>query len=298
MRFVTFMHSSGPRVGLVSGDEIVELHSYDHALPTDLAALLALGRDTWTRIVQRAQAGTARRVPLAGTRLCAPVATPSKVFGIGMNFSSFLSAAQHRGMMATPGQRIWFNRQPRCVAGPADDILMPHTSKALDFEGELAIVIGSRCRHLSAAQARDAIAGYTICNDLTVRDWAARCPLLGKSFDTHAPMGPWLVTADEIDDPHSLTITTTVNGERRQHGSTREMLTDCYALVAELSAITTLEPGDVILTGTPDGCGALSDPPRFLCEGDCVRVCIEGIGEIANTVVPELVTQLPEPVDG
>lgn len=295
MRLATFIQSGMPRIGVMAGEEIVDLLDYDASLPTDMSRFIALGAPG-LQAAGKAVALAHSRLALDTVRLTAPVSLSGKIFGIGMNFSSFLDAARRCGMTAAPGQRIWFNRQRTCVVGPADDIWMPRASQALDYEGELAIVIGSRCRHLTSEQARRAIAGYTICNDLTVRDWAARCPLLGKSFDTHAPMGPWLVTPDELGDPHELTITTTVNGQIRQHGSTAEMLTNCFELIAELSAITTLEPGDIILTGTPDGCAVLSQPARFLRTGDCVCVSIDGIGEIANAVIPEMPVEIAEPV--
>ena len=288
MRLVSFgvPDTVAPRLGVVVGDEIVDLADGDPALAMDMTAFLALGAagiDAARRVV----AGAGRRVPLAGVRLRAPVPRPGKVFGIGLNFRSFLEAAQRRGMTAPAGQRVWFNRQANCVVGPTHDLWRPRASSALDFEGELAIVIGRRGRHVDTRRARELIAGFTICNDVTVRDWAARCPLLGKSFDTHAPMGPWIVTADEVGDPHDLTIETTVNGEVRQRGSTAEMLSGCDDLIAELSAITTLEPGDVVLTGTPDGCAVLDDAGRYLQVGDTVRVAIDGIGWIENAVVPE-----------
>ncbi|MCP2091924.1 UNVERIFIED_ORG: FAD/FMN-containing dehydrogenase [Paraburkholderia sediminicola] len=132
MRFVTFIHAGEQHTGLVTGDEIVDLQAYDAALPANLAAFLALGADVWTRVASKALASAAPRVPLADVRLCAPVAAPDKVFGIGMNFSSFLDAARRRGMVTAPGQRIWFNRQPRCVAGPSDDIWMRDIKRALD----------------------------------------------------------------------------------------------------------------------------------------------------------------------
>lgn len=287
MRLVSFERpaTDGTRLGVVVDDEIVDLTSFDGALPTDMAAFLALGPAALDG-ARRATTRAVDRLPLVDARLQAPVASPRQVYGIGLNFRSFRDAAAARGMTPPPGQRVWFHRHRGCVCGPTDDVWLPDVTTALDFEGELALVIGRRGRGVDAGEARRMIAGYTVCNDVTMRDWAARCPLLGKSFETHAPMGPWLVTADELDDPHGLAIETTVDGEVRQRGSTAEMLTDCYALVAELSTITTLEPGDVILTGTPDGCAVLSDAPRYLRVGETVRVTIEGIGSIENAVVP------------
>jgi 2-keto-4-pentenoate hydratase/2-oxohepta-3-ene-1,7-dioic acid hydratase in catechol pathway len=177
------------------------------------------------------------------------------------------------------------------VIGPGDDVHMPRVSTLLDYEGELAIVIGERCRHVPDDQAPDVIAGYTIANDVSVRDWQLRTPTMtmGKSFDTHGPLGPWVVSGDELGDPHELGIRTYVNGELRQDGDTSEMLFNCFQQVAHLSEAFTLEPGDVIATGTPAGIGAVRQPfPEGLLKvGDAVRVEIDGIGSLENTVIDE-----------
>ena len=159
----------------------------------------------------------------------------------------------------------------------------------MDYEGELGVVIGRRCRHVAAADAMAVVAGYVVVNDLSVRDWQLRSPThtLGKSFDTHGPFGPWLVTRDEVPDPHALRLRTWVNGELRQDGHTSEMIHRIEDMVAELSTAFTLEPGDVLTTGSPAGVGALMDPPRYLAPGDRVRVEIEGLGHIENPVIEE-----------
>src|SRR5438552_14026329 len=168
---------------------------------------------------------------------------------------------------------------------------MPRVSKLLDYEGELAIVIDKRCRHVPLERAGGVIAGYTIANDVSVRDWQLRTPTMtiGKSFDTHGPLGPWVVTADELGDPHDLAIRTFVNGEQRQNGNTGEMVFNCFEQVAHLSEAFTLEPGDVIATGTPAGVGAARQPfPEGLLKvGDVVRIEIEGMSELENTAVDE-----------
>ena len=226
------------------------------------------------------------RHPLEGVRLLAPV-RPRKFLGIGLNYADHIAES---GMEA-PEFPVFFNKQSTCVVGPGDDVHMPRVSSLLDYEGELAIVIGQRCRHVSEEHAAEVIAGYTITNDLSVRDWQLRTPTmtLGKSFDTHGPLGPWVVTADELGDPHALAIRTYVNDELRQDGNTKEMIFDCFQQVAHLSEAFTLEPGDVIATGTPAGIGAVRQPfPEGLLKvGDTVRVEIEGIGELENTVIEE-----------
>jgi 2-keto-4-pentenoate hydratase/2-oxohepta-3-ene-1,7-dioic acid hydratase in catechol pathway len=172
---------------------------------------------------------------------------------------------------------------------------MPPEGQELDYEAELAIVIGQRCRRVSERDAASVIAGFTVCNDVSVRDWQRRSPtiMLGKSFDTHGPLGPWLVTPDEVGDPHALRITCTVNGQTRQDGSTSEMIDNCYAQIAYLSTVCSLEPGDVIATGTPFGTGAAMKPPGLLQPGDVVRCEVERVGGIEATVQAETVAAQP-----
>jgi 2-keto-4-pentenoate hydratase/2-oxohepta-3-ene-1,7-dioic acid hydratase in catechol pathway len=223
---------------------------------------------------------------LDDVRLLAPV-QPRKFLAIGLNYADHIAES---GMQA-PEFPIFFNKQVTCVVGPDHEVHMPRVSSLLDYEGELAIVIGRRCRHVPVEQAHEVIAGYTIANDVSVRDWQLRTPTMtmGKSFDTHGPLGPWIVTADELGDPHDLGIRTFVNEERRQYGNTREMVFNCFEQVAHLSEAFTLEPGDVIATGTPAGVGAARQPfPEGLLKvGDVVRVEIDGIGTLENTVVEE-----------
>jgi 2-keto-4-pentenoate hydratase/2-oxohepta-3-ene-1,7-dioic acid hydratase in catechol pathway len=223
---------------------------------------------------------------LEDVRLLAPV-RPRKFLAIGLNYADHIAES---GMQA-PEFPIFFNKQATCVVGPDDDIHMPRVSSLLDYEGELALVIGKRCRHVSIEEAPEVIAGYTITNDVSVRDWQLRTPTMtmGKSFDTHGPLGPWIVTGDEIGDPHTLQIRTFVNEEKRQDGSTSEMVFNCFEQVAHLSEAFTLEPGDVIATGTPAGVGAVRQPfPEGLLKvGDVVRIEIDGIGSLTNTVVEE-----------
>jgi 2-keto-4-pentenoate hydratase/2-oxohepta-3-ene-1,7-dioic acid hydratase in catechol pathway len=191
-------------------------------------------------------------------------------------------------LVRAPGQ-AWFNKQVSCVNGPHDPIHLPRVSEQFDYEGELGVVIGRRGRHVPRSQAMEMVAGYVVVNDLSVRDWQMRAPThtLGKSFDTHGPFGPWLVTRDELPDPHRLRLRTWVNGALRQDGNTAEMLHRIEDMIVELSTAFTLEPGDVLTTGSPAGVGGLMDPPTYLRVGDVVRVEIEGIGAIENTVIAE-----------
>ena len=175
------------------------------------------------------------------------------------------------------------------MIGPAEAIEIPRASPQVDYEGELAFVIGRRCRHVAAADAASVVAGFTVMNDVSVRDWQWRTPTwtMGKSFDTHGPLGPWLVTADEVPDPHRLRLRTWVNDELRQEASTDDMIFSCWAKVEYLSTVFTLEPGDVVSTGTPAGVGVSFDPPRWLLAGDTVRIEVDGVGVLENPVVDE-----------
>jgi 2-keto-4-pentenoate hydratase/2-oxohepta-3-ene-1,7-dioic acid hydratase in catechol pathway len=166
---------------------------------------------------------------------------------------------------------------------------VPQVSSAVDYEGELGMVIGRRCRHVPAREALSVVAGYTVVNDVSVRDWQWRSPtmMMGKGFDTHGPTGPWIVTASDVEDPQALSIRTWVNGELRQDGNTEDMIFTCRQMIEHLSAAFTLEPGMIITTGTPAGVAAGEDPPRWLVAGDTVTVAVEGIGDLTNPVVDE-----------
>jgi 2-keto-4-pentenoate hydratase/2-oxohepta-3-ene-1,7-dioic acid hydratase in catechol pathway len=284
MRLVTFRNGGAPRIGAVVGEEVVDLNAADPSLPKEMTALLAAGGPALDA-ARRAADTARRRLPLAEVSLAAPVLRPPKFFGVGLNYALHV---QESGGKA-PAVPIIFNKQSTCVTGPRDPIHLPRASQVVDYEGELAFVIGRRCRHVPKARAREVIAGYTVCNDVSVRDWQMRAPTMtmGKSFDTHGPLGPWLVTPDEIGDPHALPLRTWVSGELRQDSNTKEMIFDCFDLVEHLSTAFTLEPGDVVTTGTPSGVGIAMKPPRLLVAGDVVRIEIEGIGRLENPVIPE-----------
>jgi 2-keto-4-pentenoate hydratase/2-oxohepta-3-ene-1,7-dioic acid hydratase in catechol pathway len=192
--------------------------------------------------------------------------------------------------MHKPDAPIVFNKQVTCVTGPFDTIEVPAVAPDwVDYEGELGVVIGRRCRNVPVERAHEVVAGYLIVNDVSVRDWQRATPTMtmGKSWDTHGPIGPWLVTADELTDPHSLAIRTYVDGELRQDGNTKQMINDCWELIAHISTAFTLLPGTVIATGTPEGVGFVMDPPRCLSAGAVVRIEIDAIGAIENRVVAQ-----------
>jgi 2-keto-4-pentenoate hydratase/2-oxohepta-3-ene-1,7-dioic acid hydratase in catechol pathway len=188
-----------------------------------------------------------------------------------------------------PDHQTWFTKVSTCVIGPGASVEVPWSTAAVDYEGELGVVIGRRCRHVPVERALEVVAGYTVVNDVSAREWQRRTPtmFLGKSFDTHGPMGPWLVTADEIPDPQGLRVRTWVNGDLRQDGSTSDMVFSCAEMIAHLSEAMTLEPGTVLATGTPAGVGGASDPPRWLVAGDVVTVAVDGVGELTNPVTDE-----------
>ncbi|CAD6562051.1 Ureidoglycolate lyase [Paraburkholderia hiiakae] len=287
MKLVTFQCRGRSSIGKIEGDQVVDLPASDRSLPGTMLELLQGGPALMQRVtaIRLADAVT---YPLADVRLEAPVPNPSKFLAIGMNYRRHVEEAKAAGIQV-PDSQVWFNKQVSCVNGPFDPVHMPKVSDKLDYEAELGVVIGRRCRHVSEAEAASVVAGYVVCNDVSVRDWQMRSPtmMLGKSFNTHGPFGPWLVTPDEIADPHALRMRMLVNGECRQEVSTGEMIYNVWQQIAYLSTVMTLEPGDVLATGTPSGVGGAHKPPRFLNIGDVMRVEIDGVGHIENVVVAE-----------
>ena len=283
MKIATFTHSTSTRIGLVLDDSIVDLAAEAPELPRDMIAFLAEGAPAMER-ARRAAVGR-RRIPLTELKLEAPILRPPEFLAIGLNYADHIAESGTK----PPEFPVFFNKQTTCVTGPYDPIHLPRVSKALDYEGELGFVIGRRCRHVPRARAHEVIAAFLVVDDVSVRDWQMKAPThtLGKSFDTHGPIGPWLVTPDEVGDPHSLELKTFVNGELRQHSNTRNLVFNCYAQIETLSTAFTLLPGTIISTGTPSGVGAALNPPRFLKTGDIVRIEIDRIGHIENRVIDE-----------
>ncbi len=283
MKLATFSHDGVTRIGAVDGDEIVDLAAAAPELPREMVAFLEAGRPAL--LAAHAAMGKGPRLALADVRLEAPIARPPKFLAVGLNYADHVAES---GLEA-PKHPTIFNKQSTCVTGPTDPIHVPRASHVVDYEGELGFVIGRRCRHVSRDDAADVIAGYLVVNDVTVRDWQLRIPTwtMGKSFDSHGPIGPWIVTSDELPDPHRLRLRTWVNGELRQESNTKELIFDCFALVEHFSTAFTLEPGDLVATGTPSGVGITMKPPCLLKAGDVVRVEIEGIGQIENPVIDE-----------
>ena len=285
MKLCTFKTPGGlVGVGIVSGEGIIRVADHLSAAPRDMAGLIGewqLWQEPLQRLAQLQKADFA----LDEVTLLAPVPRPGKILGIGLNYADHVAESG----MATPADQVWFAMMNTAANGPYAPIDLPRVSEQLDYEAEMVFVIGKRCRHVSREQAREAIFGYCVGNDVSVRDWQLRTSqfVLGKSFDGHAPFGPWLVTPDELGNPHELGIRCFVNDEKRQDSNTRELIFDCYQQVEHLSKVMTLEPGDVIFSGTPGGVGAGFKPPRWLREGDRVRVEIDGLGAIENIVRAE-----------
>jgi 2-keto-4-pentenoate hydratase/2-oxohepta-3-ene-1,7-dioic acid hydratase in catechol pathway len=282
MQLATFSHQGRTRIGIVMDDQVADLAAAPD-LPREMTALLEAGSEALARAARVAE--SAPRLPLSQVTLCAPILRPPKILAVGLNYADHVAETGAQ----TPKHPIIFNKQSTSAHPPHAPFHMPRVSTELDYEGELGVVIGRRCRHVPRERAGEVIAGYTIVNDVSVRDWQRRVPTMtmGKSFDTHCPMGPWIVTADEIPDPHGLALSTWVNGELRQSSNTKQLIYDCFALIEHLTTAFTLEPGDLISTGTPGGVGVAMKPPKFLKVGDVVRIAIEGIGEIENAVVAE-----------
>ncbi|WP_238364535.1 fumarylacetoacetate hydrolase family protein [Mesobacterium pallidum] len=277
--------STAARLGKVIGDVVVDLSVAAPDLPTTVAGFLKAG-DRARDLYRSVDADAGQALPLSEVRLHAPVPAPEKFLAIGMNYSDHGEEARKLGL-EVPKYQLWFNKQVSCIGGPFDGIVMPSVSDQLDYEIELAVVIGTECRNVPAEAARAVIGGYMVTNDVSVRDWQFRTSTmtLGKSFDTHGPTGPWLTLDHEVADPLALNLTLTVNGVEKQRASTGDMIFDIYEQIAYLSQVMTLKPGDILATGTPSGVGVSREPPEFLKPGDVVRAEIEGLGAIENRVI-------------
>ncbi len=287
MRLASFAFEDTARVGVVVGDEIVDLYLAEPEAPTDMSEFLALGEEGRVMAEVATERGGNRR-PLSDVTLLAPVPQPQKFLAVGLNYADHIAETGAQ----TPRNPTIFTKQVSCVQRPGGEIQIPRVSRMVDYEGELGIVIGQTCRRVPAADAASVIAGYTIVNDVSVRDFQRHTPqfTMGKSFDTHGPVGPLIVTPDELGDPHTLDIQTHVNSELRQDSNTKHLIFNCYDIIEYVSQAMTLRPGDIIATGTPSGVAAAMNPPRWLVAGDTVSITVSGIGTLTNTCAAE-----PEP---
>ena len=284
MKLASFSHGGRQRIGVVVGELVIDLSAAAPDLPTDMTAFLAAGESALAQ-ASEAQTASEHALGISEVELLAPVPRPGKILAIGLNYRDHI---EETGMEA-PKTQVWFNKQVTAVNSPYGGIAKPAVSDLLDYEAELVYVVGKRARHVPKERASEVIAGYCCGNDVSVRDWQRRSQTMqiGKSFDSHAPFGPWLVTPDEIGDPHDLNLRALVNGEERQRSNTRHLVFNCFDQIAHLTQAFTLMPGDVIFTGTPSGVAAAMSPPAWLKVGDTVRVEIDGIGHIESEVVEE-----------
>lgn len=282
MRLVTFNEQGKSRIGILRGDEIVDLSAVAADLPTDMLALLEAGDAAMDAVRSHLDAPTSLKV--SDVTLESPVKRPPKILAVGLNYREHVEETGRE----LPKHPIIFNKQSTAATGPFADIHRPPESVAMDYEGELGVIIGKSCRRVPKARAMEVIAGYTVLNDVTIRDWQRRTPTMtmGKSWDSHCPMGPALVTADEVN-PAKLKLTTHVNDELRQSSDTSFLIFDIPTLIEHLSTAFTLEPGDVIATGTCAGVAAAMEGQPWLKAGDVVRVEIESVGMIENKVVDD-----------
>ena len=280
MKLATFTYQNQTRIGAVIENQIVDGLA-DASLPTDMIEFLEQG-DSALQKMQALMSIEKNRIPLADVNLLAPILRPRKFLGIGLNYADHIDETG----LEKPEYPMFFTKQSSCIIGNGEAIQISPVSEKVDYEGELAFVIGKKCKNVSVENAHDVIAGFTIVNDVTVRDWQFRTPTwtIGKSFDTHGPMGPWIVTADEILNPHALNLKTWVDDELRQNSNTRYMMFNCYEMIAYLSQAMTLEVGDVVTTGTPSGVGVKMKPRGYLKAGQTVKIEIEGIGTLVNSV--------------
>jgi len=283
MKFVTFQGASRADAGVVFGDRVVSLAAAGFA---DMLAVLASGTEGRASIdafVSNPPADST--FPLASVRLLAPVPRPPKLICIGLNYRDHAAEARQE----IPKVPTIFAKFSNVVIGPGEPIVLPKISRKPDYEAEFMFVIGTGGRHIAADDWPRHVFGYTVFNDVSARDFQSVTSqwMIGKTFDTFAPMGPYLVSADEIPDPHALDISLSIGGEVLQHSNTRELIFKIPDLVAYLSSVVTLEPGDVVATGTPAGVGFARKPPRYLKPGDEVIITIEGVGELRNPVVAE-----------
>ena len=295
MKLITFLLKDNPkskRIGAIKNDTVIDFSSSD--LPKDMINFIKLG-STGLDIANDVIENQMNAHAIDDVILKAPIDKPNKILAVGLNYKKHIDEAKelkdhHSNDVQLQDQfPNIFNKQNSSVNDPFGDVHRPNASDWLDYEGELGFIIGKECRHVSYENAKNCIYGYTVVNDFSIRDWQFRGPphtmTMGKSWDTHCPFGPYIVTSDEIDDPHNLTLKTFVNDEERQNTNTNLMIYDCYTLIEYLTTAFTLEPGDLIPTGTPEGSAVTTQ--NWLKPGDKVKVEIEGLGYIENNIIQE-----------
>ncbi len=290
MKLCTCQHQGRTLVGWVRDDHVVNLsEALGEALSAHQPMIDLIAQ--WATLRPRVEAlpPGAFELPRAEVSFLAPVPRPGKTLAIGLNYLEHVQENIVGESRTVPEHQVWFPKLANAIHAPFADIVLPRVSDKVDYEAEMVAVVGQRCKHVPPDEAHAVVFGYAVGNDVSVRDWQKRTSqwTLGKSFDTHAPFGPWITTADEVGDPHGLSMSCWVNGERRQHSNTRLMMHNVWQQIALISQAMTLEPGDVIFTGTCSGVGAAFDPPKFLRAGDVVRIEIETLGAIEARCVQE-----------
>jgi 2-keto-4-pentenoate hydratase/2-oxohepta-3-ene-1,7-dioic acid hydratase in catechol pathway len=285
MRLATIRTPEGPRAAVLRGDAYVDLYATDSALPSSVRELLAGGPPALMAAERAAQARKVVTYPAERVHLLSPVPDPRKIVCLGLNYRDH--AAESGAPI--PKDPILFSKYATALIGQGEAIVLPAISNEVDYEAELVVVVGKQGRHIPVDAAMSFIAGYTIGHDVSARDWQLKKDgkqwMAGKTFDTFAPTGPVLVTGDEVPDPHALPIRLRLNGQTMQDSNTREMIFSVGFVIAHLSKIFTLEPGDLIFTGTPPGVGMARKPPVYLKGGDVAEVEIDGLGVLRNPVV-------------
>lgn len=286
MRWVTVATSEGPRACGLYGDEYVDVNAADPEMPATVRGLLELGLEWQRRAWAALPRGVVRHDP-SGVRLLAPVPDPRKIVCIGLNYRDHAAESG----VPVPSEPILFSKYATALIGHAETIILPAVSQEVDFEAELVVVIGRGGRHIPRKRAFEHVGGYAVGHDVSARDWQLNKPgkqwMAGKTFDTFAPVGPVLVTPDEVPDPHKLGIRLRLNGQTMQDSSTSQLIFGVDELIAYLSRVFTLEPGDLIFTGTPPGVGMARKPPVWLKAGDTVEVEIDQLGTLRNSVAAE-----------
>lgn len=277
MKLATFETNGRSEIGIVEGDSIISISRAAPDLASNMTDLIARWNDVQADVSAIARSGAAR-IPLSQAHLLAPIQRPGKILAIGLNYADHVAETGRE----PPKEQVWFCKQPTAANPPNDPIVLPKVSKEVDYEVELVAVIGRKGRYISKADAPSHVFGYCTGNDVSVRDWQNMTPqwMLGKSFDTHAPFGPWITTADEVGDAHALGVRCFVNGERRQNSNTKNLIFSIWDQIAHVSKVMTLEPGDLIFTGTPGGVAMAMKPPVYLKPGDRVRVEIDKLGAL------------------
>jgi len=284
MRFVTFEHTGHRHAGIALKEAVVSLKTAGFS---DLLSVLQGGAEAFKKVESfLAKPPAEATFPLSSVKLCAPIPKPPKILCMGLNYRDHATEAK----MELPKVPIIFAKYTNTVIGPGDNIVLPKSSSKPDYEAELGFVIGKGGRYIKAENWREHVFGYMNCNDVSARDFqlAVSQWTMGKNFDTFLPTGPWLVSANEIEDPHNLNISTTLNGERVQNSNTRELIFKIPETIEFLSSVMTLQPGDIVLTGTPSGVGFSHKPPKWLTPGAEVVVRVEGLGELRNTCIAEV----------